>query len=56
MYCFQAGLWDKNEEIPDMVSEYRYPMIHWACTLGKERKKTAGPAATATDLSGLPKV
>ena len=31
----KSGKWKKDDNIPDAVEHYRFPMIHWACALGR---------------------
>ena len=31
----KIGKWKKDNNIPDAVEHYRFPMIHWACALGR---------------------
>ena len=34
---YVASGWDKNSVIMDKNEEFRFPMLHWACVLGKPR-------------------
>lgn len=31
----EKGGWNRNDEIPEVNRKYQFPLIHWACVLGK---------------------
>jgi hypothetical protein len=31
----QSQVWSVNDPIPDVLDDYKYPMLHWVCTLGR---------------------
>lgn len=34
---YETAGWDRNSAIMDKNEEFRFPMLHWACVLGKPR-------------------